>query len=76
MFATAERGHEELSAPLYLQMQRIHTGEQTITVTVQGRPVLAGVDPYHLLDWEEGEEDDNVQTVKIESRGRSSQSKP
>jgi hypothetical protein len=29
-------------------------------VTVPGKPVLAGVDPHHLLDWEENEDDDNI----------------
>jgi hypothetical protein len=57
-----ERG-DELSRPLYLQKHRIRSGEQTITVTVPERPVLAGIDPHHVLDWEEGEDDDNVEEV-------------
>jgi ABC-2 type transport system permease protein len=56
---------DELSAPLYLQMHRIHSGEQTITITVPRKPVLAGIDPLHLLDWEEKEDDDNIEGVKI-----------
>jgi len=34
-------------------MHRIRSGDQTITVTVPREPALAGIDPYHLLDWEE-----------------------
>jgi hypothetical protein len=67
VFAAAEEGKEELSAPLYVQMHRIRSGEQTITVTVPHRPVLAGIDPYHLLDWEEESDDDNIDVVTIES---------
>lgn len=57
---------DELSEPLYLQMHRIHSGEQRITVTVPHQPLLAGIDPYHLLDWEESEDDDNIERVAIE----------
>ena len=39
-------------------------GTQTITVTVPHKPDLAGIDPYHLLDWEERDDDDNIETVK------------
>ncbi len=64
VFAPAEEG-EELGKPLYLQMHRIGSGEQTITVTVPREPAHAGIDPYHLLiDWERG---DNTEEVKIES---------
>lgn len=45
-------------------MHRIRSGEQTITVTVPCKPALAGIDPYNLLDWEEG---DNVEGVEIQS---------
>jgi ABC-2 type transport system permease protein len=65
VFAARERGHDELSAPLYMQMHRIRTGEQKITVTVRREPVLAGIDPYHLLDMDEKEDDDNVDQVTI-----------
>ncbi len=54
--------------PLHLQKHRIRSGEQTITVTVPGKPARAGIDPYHLLDWEERESDDNIEVVKMESR--------
>jgi hypothetical protein len=43
VFAAGDDG-DELSAPLYLQMHRIRSGQQTITVTVPRKPVLAGID--------------------------------
>jgi hypothetical protein len=43
-------------------MHRIRTGQQTITVTVPGRPARAGIDPRHLLiDVEPG---DNLMDVQ------------
>lgn len=64
VFARGEPG-DELSAPIHLQMHRIRSGEQTITVTVSREPDLAGIDPHHILDWDEGEDDDNIEAVKI-----------
>jgi aminopeptidase N len=66
VFASAEQG-EELSEPLYIHKQRIHSGEQTITVTVPRKPVLAGFDPYHLLNWEVGDIDDNIVSVTVKN---------
>ena len=63
VFGAAERGAGELSAPLHLQQHRIRSGRQTITVTVPRKPRLAGIDPYHVLDWEEKEDDDNIDEV-------------
>ncbi|HYC28520.1 MAG TPA: M1 family aminopeptidase, partial [Chitinophagaceae bacterium] len=38
---------------LYLQKHKIHSGAQTITVTVNSQPGRAGIDPYNLLwGWE------------------------
>ncbi|HEV2847283.1 MAG TPA: hypothetical protein VG477_20690, partial [Thermoanaerobaculia bacterium] len=51
IFAPAGKGGE-LGEPIYVRKHRIRSGEQTITVTVPRKPVLAGIDPYHLLDWE------------------------
>ncbi len=65
IFGAAAEGEDELSAPLHLGLHRIRSGEQTITVTVAREPVLAGIDPYHVLDWEEGEDDDNVERVRV-----------
>jgi hypothetical protein len=67
VFGHAASGAGELSAPLYVQKHAIREGRQTITVTVAREPALAGIDPYHLLDWEEGaEDDDNIEPVEIE----------
>ena len=62
IFAAAEPG-EILGKPLYVQRHRVRSGKQTITVTVPHRPARGGIDPYNLLDWEEG---DNIETVTIE----------
>ena len=62
----AERqGRWALSQPIYLQKHRIRSGRQTITLTVSRKPVLAGIDPHHVLDWEEREDDDNIEQVRI-----------
>ncbi len=66
IFAPAEGG-EELGKSLYVRKHRIRSGEQTITLTVPGKPILAGIDPYHLLDWEDGADDDNIKRVTIGS---------
>jgi hypothetical protein len=57
---------DELSAPLHVRMHRIRSGRQVITVTVAREPALAGIDPYHVLDWEEREDDDNIAAVTLE----------
>ncbi|GHA61864.1 ABC transporter permease/M1 family aminopeptidase [Pontibacter akesuensis] len=38
-----------LREPLYLQMHRIRSGEQTIKVTVPRKPDRGGIDPNHLM---------------------------
>ncbi|HMI42926.1 MAG TPA: hypothetical protein VK516_04845, partial [Gemmatimonadaceae bacterium] len=63
VFGEAPEGHDDFSAPLYVGMHRIRSGEQTITVTVPRKPVRAGIDPFHLLDWEQPEADDNIARV-------------
>jgi ABC-2 type transport system permease protein len=51
IFAPSKPG-EELGKPLYLQKHHIDSKQQTITVTVPGKPAQAGIDPNHLLvDW-------------------------
>jgi hypothetical protein len=42
VFVPAEEG-EELGKPLYVQMHRIRSTEQTITVTVPRKPAHAGI---------------------------------
>lgn len=61
--------HRGGSGRLYGEKHRIHSGAQTITVTVPAsagggaKPALAGIDPGHLLiDWVIG---DNVKAVQI-----------
>lgn len=66
VYADAAADRDELSAPLSVQKHRIRAGEQTITVIVPGKPLLAGIDPRHLLDWEESGDDDNIDRVAIE----------
>ena len=46
----------------YLQKHRIHSGKQTIVVTVPQKPARVGIDPRHLLS-ELGETDKNVKAV-------------
>jgi hypothetical protein len=65
VFAGRQAGHDELSTPLYLEKHRIRSGGQTIKVTVSGKPLIAGIDPHHLLDWEEMEDDDNIEEVIV-----------
>jgi len=67
IFAPARPG-EILGKPLYVQKHRVRSGTQTITVVVPEKPARGGIDPYNLLDWEEG---DNIETIEInEARGR------
>jgi hypothetical protein len=64
LFAPAGGG-AELAEPLYVQMHRVRSGEQTITVTVPRRPARAGIDPYHLLiDLETG---DNYAEINVKN---------
>jgi ABC-2 type transport system permease protein len=66
VYAPAPDGEEE--EPLYLEMHRIRSGPQTITVTVPERPARAGIDPRHLLiDVRPG---DNVVDTLEPSAGR------
>ena len=40
---------DDLGEPLYLDVHRIRSGIQTISITVPGRPAMAGIDPRNLL---------------------------
>lgn len=60
-FAPAGEGGEP-GTPLYLEMHRIRSGEQTITLTVPQKPARAGIDPSYLLI--DLERDDNVVPVR------------
>jgi hypothetical protein len=68
VFAPVARGGGWSSAPLYVRKHRIRSGKQDVTVTVPRQPALAGIDPYHVFDWEEREDDNNLGRVKIASR--------
>jgi ABC-2 type transport system permease protein len=61
IFAPARPG-EALGKPLYVQKHRIRSGTQTITVAVPNKPARGGIDPYNLLDWEEG---DNIEPIEL-----------
>ncbi len=57
-------GIDESGKPLHLQMHRIRSGEQTITVTVARRPTRTGIDPNHLLI---DLKTDDTQKIKVQS---------
>lgn len=62
IFAPAEPG-QLLGKPLHLQKRPVRSGTQTITVTVSEKPARGGIDPYSLLDWEEGI---NIKPIEVE----------
>jgi hypothetical protein len=66
IFASAEPG-EMLGRPLYVQKHRIRSGRQTIVVMVPERPARGVIDPYSLLDWEEG---DNIEPIELDQTNR------
>jgi hypothetical protein len=59
-------GQGRLNDPIYSRKHRIYQNEQTITINVPKQPAFAGIDPYHILDWVENEDDNNVKPAKIE----------
>lgn len=65
VFGRAAQDRNELSEVLYEGRHRLASGRQTVTLRVRGRPDLAGVDPLHILDWKESEDDDNVGPVRL-----------
>jgi aminopeptidase N len=64
VFAPSKEG-EETGKPLYLQMHRVSSGKQTITVTVPTKPERAGIDPRYLLI--DVLTHNNVKKIKIEN---------
>ncbi len=44
-----EENGRKLTQPLYLRKHRLTNGEHTIVLTVTGKPVRAGIDPYNKL---------------------------
>jgi len=61
VFAPAKPG-QILGERLYLGKHQLRPGIQRVTVVVNGRPARGGVDPYNLLDWEEG---DNIEPIVV-----------
>ena len=61
VFAAAGPG-EILGKPLYVRKHRIPSGKQKVTVTVSQKPARGGIDPYNLLDWEEGDNIERIET--------------
>ena len=48
MFA-ASPGDGKDGRPLHLEKRMLPDGDSTITVTVDGKPAIAGIDPYNEL---------------------------
>ncbi len=65
VFAQAPSGAAERLAPLVLERRRIRSGRQTLVFDVAGKPDLAGIDPRHVLDWVEEEDDSNLVPVTL-----------
>ncbi len=49
VFARAEDGKEDDEKVLFMQKRAVADGDSTITVTVDGKPYEAGIDPYNKL---------------------------
>jgi ABC-2 type transport system permease protein len=49
VFAKAADGEEQDEKPLYLEKYPVKDGDSTITVTVDGKPFEAGIDPFNEL---------------------------
>jgi hypothetical protein len=59
VFAPGQGG--ALGEPLHLERRRVHSGKQTLRITVPGEPARAGIDPYgKLID---RQRDDNAVEV-------------
>jgi aminopeptidase N len=55
---------DETGKPVYVRKHLITSELQTIKVNLDKKPSRAGIDPYHVLDWEEREDDENIRRVK------------
>ncbi|MGH3558223.1 MAG: hypothetical protein ACRDTK_12150, partial [Mycobacterium sp.] len=49
VFAKAKDGGEQDEKPLFLEKYPVKDGDSTITVTVNGKPYQAGIDPFNEL---------------------------
>lgn len=64
----APGGGNVTGKPLYLQRHRIRSGEQTIRVTVPGKPGRAAIDPWRkLIERDRGDNLVGVQAAKMET---------
>ncbi|MFC7667641.1 hypothetical protein ACFQT0_09775 [Hymenobacter humi] len=62
IYASADKG-KEVGKQLYRQKHLIKSGQQTIVLTVPGRPANVNIDPRHLLiDWKLQDNDQVVKT--------------
>jgi ABC-type transport system involved in multi-copper enzyme maturation permease subunit len=61
VFGVAEKG-EESPKPVYMQLHRIRSGSQTMTVTVPSKPTGAGIDPNNLLA--DRDPENNIKNVR------------
>lgn len=66
VFGNGGAGRPRLSQQLYFKKHLINSKQQTISITVAKKPGLAGIDPYHVFDWEEREDDENIRRVRTE----------
>jgi ABC-type transport system involved in multi-copper enzyme maturation permease subunit len=64
VFAKAGDGEEQDEKPLYLAKMPVTDGDSTVTVTVDGTPYQAGIDPFNELV--DRVSDDNRASVTIE----------
>ena len=63
VFAASHDGIPADGKPLYLAKRDIADGDSTVTVTVDGKPAAAGIDPFNeLIDRNSG---DNVRKVNV-----------
>jgi ABC-2 type transport system permease protein len=54
---------DKAARPLYLKKHRIRSDQNTITLTVAGKPVRAGIDPNFLLI--DQKPADNTREIKL-----------
>ena len=59
---TRDKAGRKKVNPVYLQKHKLKPGDHTLTIRVSGKPVKAGVDPYHKLI--DRIPDDNVGSVE------------
>ncbi|MFK2877650.1 ABC transporter permease/M1 family aminopeptidase [Rhodanobacter hydrolyticus] len=63
VFAASPGGGKD-GRPLYLKKRMLPDGDSTVTVTVDGKPAMAGIDPYNELV--DKVPDDNRKTVTVQ----------